>query len=228
MARRTAPLSPGDTPPDLFGAPATDGAGAAPVALPGRRLKAHIARTLLADGRGFVTRDVPALTVTLDGIADDRHAGAARKADARVPWYPRGAPIRNTRQVSLVEMDELAVLAARLGVSEVRPEWLGANLVVEGLARLTQLPVGTRLHFPGGAALVVEGENAPCRHAGQAVAQGLAGPGGASEPAPGLALAFVAAAKGLRGLVAWVERAGELEAGAEITVRVPAQRLWVP
>ncbi|WGD31809.1 MOSC domain-containing protein [Ancylobacter sp. WKF20] len=223
MARRSAPVTAEGPVPDLFGATVVE----APAALPGRRLKARLARTLLADGRGFLTRDVAALDLTLDGITGDRHAGAARKADARVPWYPRGAPIRNTRQVSLVALDELAAVAARLGVVEIRPEWLGANLVVEGLARLTRLPVGTRLHFPGGAALVVEGENAPCRHAGQAVAEGIAEMG-LALPAADLALAFVTAAKGLRGLVAWVERAGALEAGAEISVRVPAQQLWVP
>ncbi|WAC25823.1 MOSC domain-containing protein [Ancylobacter sp. SL191] len=222
MARRSAPVTAEGPMPDLFGAPEV------PASLPGRRLKARLARALLADGRGFLTRDVAALDLTLDGITGDRHAGPARKADARVPWYPRGTPIRNTRQVSLVAMDELAVLAARLGVAQIRPEWLGANLVVEGVARLTGLPVGTRLHFPGGAALVVEGENAPCRHAGQAVAEGIAELGLSAMPAADLALAFVTAAKGLRGLVAWVERAGSLQAGAEISVRVPAQQLWVP
>lgn len=223
MARRSAPVTAEGPISDLFGTAVVE----APAALPGRRLKARLARTLLADGQGFLTRDVAALDLTLDGITGDRHAGAARKADARVPWYPRGAPIRNTRQVSLVAVDELAVLASRLGVAEVRPEWLGANLVVAGLARLTRLPVGTRLHFPGGAALVVEGENAPCRHAGQAVADGIAEMG-LALPAADLALAFVTAARGLRGLVAWVERAGALEAGAQISVRVPAQQLWAP
>lgn len=231
--------------PDLFGESAAGGAPQpaqmpAPMPnhvsgdVPARRLKARLARTLIADARGFVTREVPALTVTLDGIPGDRHAGPARSACARVPWYPRGAPIRNTRQVSLVAPDELAAIAARLGISEVRPEWLGANLVVEGLRALTRLPPGTRLHFPGGAALVVEGENAPCRHAGAAVGAGWEASGLQADGLPaaprrtGLDLAFVEAAKGLRGLVAWVERAGELEAGAAISVRVPAQRVWVP
>ncbi len=41
----------------------------------------------------------------------------------------------------------------------------------------------------------------------------------------GLDLRFPQVARGLRGLVAWVERAGDLTAG-EIEVRVPAQHLW--
>ncbi|WP_029348848.1 MOSC domain-containing protein [Bosea sp. 117] len=192
-------------------------------AVPARRLKARLARLLVADGEGFATRDVPRLALELDGIPGDRHHGASRPADSRVPWYPRGAPIRNSRQVSMVAADELGEVARRLAIPELRPEWIGANLVVEGVRRLTLLPAGTRLHFPGGAALAVEGENAPCRHAGASVAAAL-GLGG--DAAAQLALAFVEAARGWRGLVGWVERAGEIIAGDEISLRVPAQRLW--
>ncbi|TSJ62873.1 molybdenum cofactor sulfurase [Starkeya sp. 3C] len=195
---------------DLFGEP---------VPLPPQRFEARLAGTLIADGAGFETRAVPSLSVTLEGVPGDRHAGHARPADSRVPWYPRGTPIRNARQLSIVAPDELAEIARRLGVPEVRPEWIGANLVIEGVSRLTRLPPGTRLHFAGGAALAVEGENAPCRHAGRAV-------GDHFPSQEELDLAFVRAAKGLRGLVAWVERAGDLLAGTGIDVRVPEQRLW--
>lgn len=196
---------------DLFGAPA---------AIPARRLGARLARTLIADGPGFATREVAELALTLEGIAGDRHAGFARAADSRVPWYPRGTPIRNARQVSLVAPDELAEIARRLRLAELRPEWIGANLLIEGVPRLTGLPPGTRLHFSGGAALVVEGENAPCRHAGAAIAA-QTGQGSAE-------LGFPRLAKGLRGLVAWVERAGTLATGAALEVRVPEQRIWTP
>ncbi|MCS0493689.1 MOSC domain-containing protein [Ancylobacter sp. MQZ15Z-1] len=195
---------------DLFAEPDT---------LPAQRFRARLARTLIADGEGFATRDAPRLPLTLEGVPGDRHAGHARPADSRVPWYPRGTPIRNARQLTLVAPDELDAIARRLGVPEVRPEWIGANLVVEGVGRLTWLPPGTRLHFPGGAALAVEGENAPCRHAGAAVARACPG-------VAGLDLAFVKAAAGLRGLVAWVERAGEIAAGTDVELRVPTQRLW--
>ncbi|QFR32801.1 MOSC domain-containing protein [Ancylobacter sp. TS-1] len=198
-----------ETQADLFGAPA---------AIPAQRLAARLAGTLIADGDSFATRAVPGLTVTLEGVPGDRHAGHSRPADSRVPWYPRGTPIRNARQISLVAPDELAEIARRLGVSEVRPEWIGANLVIEGVPHLTALPPGTRLHFPGGAALAVEGENAPCRHAGAAVA--------AATGESAAELGFPKLAGGLRGLVAWVERAGELVAGSDIEVRVPPQRLW--
>ncbi|WP_428030622.1 MOSC domain-containing protein [Ancylobacter sp.] len=206
-------MTAGEVPParDLFGEP---------VPVPARRFTAKLAHTLIADGEGFVTREVVELAVTLEGLPGDRHAGFARAADSRVPWYPRGTPIRNARQVSLVAPDELAEIARRLGLAQIRPEWIGANLVIEGVARLTGLPPGTRLHFPDGAALVVEGPNAPCRHAGASVA---AQTGQASAE-----LGFAKVAKGLRGLVAWVERAGTLTAGSKLEVRVPEQTIWTP
>ncbi|QIB32575.1 MOSC domain-containing protein [Ancylobacter pratisalsi] len=195
---------------DLFGAP---------VPVPAQRFSARLARTLIADGESFMTREVPALAVTLEGVSGDRHAGYARPADSRVPWYPRGVQIRNCRQLSLVAPDELAEIARRLQIAVLRPEWIGANLVIEGVPRLTQLPPGTRLHFPGGAALVVEGENAPCRQAGAAVARAVSG-------GTDFDTAFVKAAAGRRGLVAWVERAGEIAAGTDVALRVPPQRPW--
>jgi hypothetical protein len=200
---------------DLFAADAF--ADNAPI-IPARRFKAQASRLLIADGDGFVTREAERLVVELDGMPNDRHHGHARQACSRVPWYPRGAPIRNSRQLSLVAPDELAEIARRLGLAAVRPEWIGANLVIEGVTRLTRLPSGTRLHFPSGAALAIEGENGPCRHAGASI--------GAHYPEQeGLDLRFPQMARGLRGLVAWVERAGDLTTG-EIEVRVPAQHLW--
>jgi hypothetical protein len=200
---------------DLF---AADAFVASVPDIPGRRFTARATQLLIADGDGFITREVERITVELDGVAGDRHRGHARPACSRVPWYPRGAPIRNARQLSLVAPDELAEIARRMDLPAVRPEWIGANLLIEGVTRLTRLPPGTRLHFPSGAALAIEGENGPCRHAGAAI--------GAHYPdREGLDVLFPQVARGLRGLVAWVERAGELTSG-EIEVRVPAQHLW--
>lgn len=187
-------------------------------AIAARRFKARAARLLVADGESFVTREVESIKAELEGLPGDRHRGHSRPACSRVPWYPRGVPIRNARQLSLVASDELGEIARRLDLPEVRPEWIGANVVIEGVARLALLPPGTRLHFPSGAALAIEGENGPCRHAGASI-------GTHFPDREGLDLAFPKVARGLRGLVAWVERAGELSPG-EIEVRVPAQRLW--
>lgn len=184
---------------------------------------ARVAGLFVADGDHFVSRPVESFEVDLEGILveglkGDRHRGHSRPADARVPWYPRGTRIRNARQISILSVEELAEVASRLGVPAVTPEEIGASLVFEGLPNLSHLPRGSRLMFPGLAALAVEDENAPCRHAGAEVA--------ARNPGrPALDLDFVKAAKHRRGLVAWVERPGTIRRGDVVDVRIPEQ--WI-
>ncbi|MBN9008704.1 MAG: MOSC domain-containing protein, partial [Rhizobiales bacterium] len=122
---------------------------------------------LIADGGDFRSRPVDGLDLDFGGIAGDIHAGAMRKAGSREPWYPRGTPIRNNRQITLVGSEELAAVAAGMELPEIAPGWIGANLVTEGVPDVTRLPIGTRLIFSGAAVLFVEGENAPCRIAGR-------------------------------------------------------------
>ena len=186
-----------------------------------RRLCARVERCLSTPSpeTSFETEAVEALTLTFDGIPGERHAGPLRGADARTPWFPRGTPIRNSRQVSLVSPDDLAAIAAALGIPAVEPGWLGANLVITGLPDFSFLPRGTRLFFPGEAVLAVEGMNAPCRFAGAAVAK-------RHPDRHGLDLAFPKAARRLRGIVAWVERPGRIATGDTISVQVPEQWIW--
>ena len=99
-----------------------------------------------------------------------------------MPWFPKGTLVRNTRQVSIVSTEELALIAEALGVPQVLAAWLGANLELAGVPRLTQLPPGTRLFFPEDATLVVDGENEPCRTAGRAAGGALPGACGAGGP----------------------------------------------
>jgi hypothetical protein len=47
-------------------------------------------------------------------------------------------------------------------IPEVLPEWVGANLALQGIANLTMLPPSTRIFFPGDAVLVVDAEYMPC------------------------------------------------------------------
>jgi len=164
--------------------------------------------------KNHVTRDMPEVKVGLEGFVGDRHSGLTRRADVRTPWFPKGTTVRNTRQVSIVSTEELALIAEALGLPEVMAAWLGANLELAGVARLTQLPPGTRLFFPDDATLVVDGENEPCRQAGRALE--------AHHPErAGLSSRFVKAAHHRRGLVGWVERPGVIRAGDKVKVMLP-------
>ncbi|MER8385305.1 molybdenum cofactor sulfurase [Mesorhizobium sp. M0751] len=201
--------------PDLF--PATEN----PVEIvPARKLAARVAALYLASFDRFETRAVDTLQLGFDGIEGDFHAGTTRRSGGREPWYPRGTEMRNERQLSIVAADELAIVAERMGITEIKPEWIGANLLIEGLPHLSMLPSGSLLFFKGGATVKIDAQNGPCRIAGRSVAEKA----GMADHEAG-ALLFPKAAKRLRGLVAWVEKPGTITAGEEISVRVPEQ--WI-
>lgn len=191
-----------------------------PDIVPARKLTAKVAGVYRAPADDFQSRAVKSLEVGFDGIAGDFHAGSTRRSGGREPWYPRGTEMRNERQLSLVAPDELALVARRMQLAGIRPEWIGANLLVEGLARFSMLPAGTLMFFAGGVTLKVDGQNQPCRIAGRAIAENAG-----MADLDGGALLFPKAAKRLRGLVAWVEKPGTISLGEAISVRVPEQ--WI-
>ena len=80
-----------------------------------------VAALLIADGDDFVSRAAPRLDLTFSGIPGHRHVGATRPADARTPWHPRGTPIANTRHVSIVSVEECALVARALGLGYLIP-----------------------------------------------------------------------------------------------------------
>lgn len=188
--------------------------------IPGRRLTARVAGLYAAPNRRFQTVPAEALTLGFDGIAGDFHQGATRRSGGREPWYPRGTEIRNERQLSLVAPDEMAEVARRMDIAALRPEWIGANLLIDGVRRLSMLPAGTLMFFEGGVTLKIDGQNRPCRLSGRSIAENA----GMTDVEAG-ALLFAKAARHLRGLVAWVEKPGVVRAGESISVRVPEQ--WV-
>jgi hypothetical protein len=188
--------------------------------VPGRKLTAKAAALFAAPHDHFETRAVEELRLGFDGIAGDFHGRTTRRSGGREPWYPRGTEMRNERQLSLVAADELAVVAQRMGLNEIKPEWIGANLVIEGVPQLSMLPAGSLMFFKGGVTLKVDGQNKPCRIAGQSIAEHVR-----SADHEATALLFPKMAKRLRGLVAWVEKPGIIRAGEEISVRVPEQ--WI-
>jgi hypothetical protein len=194
-------------------------AGAALEIVDRRTLTGRLTSVLKATRAGdHVSDAVDALELALGGIPGDRHFGQTRKSGSREPWYPRGTEIRSGREVTVVSVEELAEIAGRLGLASLPAGWIGANLVIEGVPKLTFLPPGTRLFLDGGGVLVVEAVNNPCRIAGKVIAR-EAGRGD-------LELMFPKAAIGLRGVVASVERAGMARAGTPVQVRIPEQRIY--
>ncbi|MCP3164638.1 MOSC domain-containing protein [Myxococcus qinghaiensis] len=185
------------------------------------RLVGQVVRVLVCtEKKTFVTRELSEVRVTFEGIDGDRHAGHTRPADVRTPWYPKGTPIRNTRQLSLVSTEELELVAETLGVPKVLASWLGANLELTGVPRLTHLPPGTRLFFPEDAVLAVEGENEPCIGPGKVIEQH-------HPDHVKVASRFVKSAWERRGLVAWVDRPGVIRAGDEVRVMLPKPVTYV-
>ena len=181
----------------------------------------HATVTWLAVGdqtETFVTRPVSTVELDWTGIVGDGHAGLTRKADVRIPHHQRGSVVRNERQVTVVAADQLAEVATTLALPEIRPEWLGANMMLAGIAHLTLLPPATRLMFASGVALVVDWENQPCTGPGGVIATHY---GDAS-----LRSRFVKAALEKRGFTAWVERTGPISVGDAVTVVLPPQRPW--
>lgn len=152
-----------------------------------------------------------------DGVEGEVHGGLTRPSCSRVlRLYPRHTDIRNTRQFSVVSAEELAQIAERMGIGALDPSLLGASLVIEGIPDFTHLPPSSRLQADSGATLVVDMENRPC----QLPAKGI------EDRFPGHGAAFKSAAKGRRGVTAWVEREGVLRVGQSVKLFVPDQRAW--
>lgn len=164
----------------------------------------------------LVTTPVDRVEATFEGFPGDRHAGLTRPSDSRTPHYPRGTTIRNDRQISIISVEEMIEVARRMDSPEIRTEWLGANLLLEGIPRLTRLPPATRLFFQQGAVLYVSGENNPCIHPGKII-QAI------YPQRQDLAATFTKAAAHLRGLVAVVEKPGIIARGDPVAIRIPSQ-----
>ncbi|WP_170347599.1 MOSC domain-containing protein [Ruegeria atlantica] len=163
------------------------------------------------------TKPLNKATMVFAGMAEDRHAKLVGEANVRFRrQYAEGTPIRNTRQLSIVSTEELGVIQKEMDLPEFEPGWIGANMVTSGIPDLTQLPPSTRLIFSSGAALVVDNENRPCRYPGDEI----------DELYPGHGKRFVKAATGRRGVVAWVEKEGEIRVGDSIALHLPPLRIY--
>jgi hypothetical protein len=170
-------------------------------------------------GEGIGAAEVAEARVTFEGFAGDRHAGLTMRSNSRQPFYQRGTQIWNSRQVTIVSIEELAEVAPRMGIPEIRPEWLGANLAIRGIPDLSLLPPGTRLFFPGEATLIVTVENGPCLVAGNEIQLN-------NPDVPDLAAQFPKQALHKRGIAACVERPGLIHPGDTVRAMIPDQTLY--
>ena len=168
-----------------------------------------------------ISRPIDGGIFTNEGIIGDRHFGVTMLSDARTPEFSRGTVIRNRRQVSLVSLEELDAIAQELGVEEIKPEWLAANLLISGIPHFSLLPIGSRLFFEGDLVLFNDGKNLPCNTPAKIVRSHY-------EGVEDIQQKFIAAAMHRRGLVAWVEHPSQLVAGTICKVELPPiwEDLW--
>lgn len=160
-----------------------------------------------------------ALDLTFEGIAGSVHGGATRASCSRVKsQYPRGTEIRNERQLSIVSEEELALIAAAIGVEQIDPARLGASMVLSGLPDFSHLPPSARLQAPSGATLTVDMQNQPCQYPAKSL----------EKVAPGKGRGFKPAAEGRRGVTAMVAREGRIALGDALRLHIPGQRAWQP
>lgn len=157
--------------------------------------------------------------LTFAGIPGEFHGGETRPACSRVAaLYPRDTIIANTRQLSIVSAEELGQIAQAMGLETLDPSWLGASMVIEGIADFSHVPPSARLQAPDGATLVVDMQNRPCHLPARVI----------EAERPGFGKAFKQAAAGRRGVTAWVEREGHIARGDSLRLFIPDQRAWAP
>ncbi|KUF09817.1 MOSC domain-containing protein [Pseudoponticoccus marisrubri] len=160
-----------------------------------------------------------AIELRFDGIAGSVHGGLTRAACSRVTaQHPKGTEIRNERQLSILSAEEIAEIALRMGLEHIDPARLGASVVIEGIADFTHVPPSARLQAPSGATLVVDMHNRPCQFPARSI----------EAVAPGQGRGFKAAARGRRGVTAWVAREGRIALGDALRLHIPDQRAWRP
>lgn len=159
------------------------------------------------------------LDLTFAGLSGSVHGGATRPSCSRVlAQYPKGTEIRNVRQLSILAEEELAQIAAKMGLEALDPARLGATLVLRGIQDFSHIPPSARLQSDSGTTLTVDMQNRPCHLPARSL----------ESVHPGKGKAFKTAAEGLRGVTAWVEREGRLALGDHMRLHIPDQRPWTP
>ncbi|WP_415403832.1 MOSC domain-containing protein [Tateyamaria sp. SN3-11] len=169
------------------------------------------------DGGTLRSEPLERVEATLDGFPHEAHGGPTRPSCSRVrTQYPVGTEIRNVRQLTILSAEELAATAEAMGLETIAPEWVGASMIIEGIPDFTHVPPSSRLMSDSGVGIAIDMENRPCIFPGKEIEQEAAGFGKLYKPA----------AKGRRGVTAWIEHGGALTVGDTLTLHVPDQRVW--
>ena len=162
---------------------------------------------------------ITTMPLTFAGMASEHHAGLTRSSCSRVTdQYPKGTEIRNTRQLTVLSASELSEIAQEIGLETLDPAWLGVSVVLDGIPDFSHIPPSSRLQGENGATLVVDMQNRPCQFPARTI----------EKARPGHGKAFKPAARGKRGVTAWVEREGSLALGEQVRLHIPDQRAWQP
>ena len=157
------------------------------------------------------------LMARFSGPEAEAHGGLTRPSCSRVlGQYKRNTQIRNTRQFAILGADDLADIAALMGLPALDPALLGTSMVIAGIPDFSHIPPSSRLQADGGATLVVDMENRPCTLPARPI----------ETLHPGFGKSFKPAAAGKRGITAWVEAEGLLRVGAQIRLHIPDQPVW--
>ncbi|SDN48835.1 MOSC domain-containing protein [Lutimaribacter pacificus] len=169
------------------------------------------------DRTALIATPRDALELRFEGLAGSVHGGRVRASCSRVvAQHPRGTPIANERQLSILSEEELARVATEMGLDALDPARLGASIVMRGLPDLSLLPPSSRLQGPDGATLVVDMQNRPCHLPARSIET--------VEPSKGRL--FKRAADGRRGVTAWVQREGRIALGDTLRLHIPDQPAW--
>lgn len=165
------------------------------------------------------SQSIQTMQVGFGGPQDETHGGVKRPSCSRVTaQHRRGTEISNVRQFSVVASEDLAEIAAEIGIAQIDPSWLGATIVLSGIPDFTHLPPSSRLQGQDGVTLVVDMENRPCHLPAKVIDADPAGQNAGRK--------FKVAAQARRGVTAWVERPGILHLGEMLRLHIPDQPVW--
>ena len=100
-----------------------------------KSLDARVAAILVnsTPDKDLSTSRIDSVAVSYAGMEGESHSGLVRASCVRVRHqYPQGTEIRNTRQISIVSVEELTLIAANMGVDGLQALLVGGHFRLAG------------------------------------------------------------------------------------------------